>query len=384
MVILSILAAILIFSILIFVHELGHFMAAKASGVQVNEFSMFMGPAIFKKQKGETLYSLRCIPIGGYCAMEGEDEDTDNPRSFQKAAWWKRLIILVAGAFMNFLIGFLMLMLFFSFEQEFVQPVIDSKEELCTIVYEDGLHVGDRLVKIDGYRVYTNSDAKLLLSLADETADLVVKRDGKMIEFNDYKLDSIYFSVCKCGEKFFFNEEMRSKPYICPKCQTKMDLNTVEYQEKYGITFKSEKATFGGLIPYTWDNTRSLVQSVWMGLEMLITGRAGLKDMTGPVGIVQIMSDTATQSANFGQAVLSMLYLGGFIAINLGVMNLLPFPALDGGRCVGLLLTTGIEKITKKKLDPKYEGYVHGAGMILLLLLMAVILFKDVFMIFKG
>ena len=110
----SIIFAILLFSILIFVHELGHFLAAKASGVRVNEFSMFMGPAILKKQKGETLYSLRCIPIGGYCAMEGEDEDTEDPRSFQKARWWKRLIILLAGSFMNLVAGFLILVIVFA------------------------------------------------------------------------------------------------------------------------------------------------------------------------------------------------------------------------------------------------------------------------------
>ena len=118
----SIVFAILLFSVLIFVHELGHFVAAKLSGVQVNEFSMFMGPAIFKKQKGETLYSIRCIPIGGYCAMEGEDEDTDNPRSFHKAAWWKRLIILVAGAAMNFLAGLLILVAVYAPAKEFNVP----------------------------------------------------------------------------------------------------------------------------------------------------------------------------------------------------------------------------------------------------------------------
>ena len=177
---------------------------------------------------------------------------------------------------------------------------------------------------------------------------------------------------------------MRSEPYVCPKCQKKIDLTTVECKEKYGITFQREKATFAGLIPYTWDNTRSLVQSVWISLGMLVTGRAGLKDMTGPVGIVQIMTETATASEKIGDAILNMLYFGGFIAINLAVMNMLPIPALDGGRSVGLLLTTAIEKITRKKINPKFEGYIHGVGMILLLALMALILFKDVFTIFKG
>ena len=351
----SILFAILIFSIVIFVHELGHFVAAKASGVQVNEFAMFMGPAIFKKKKGETLYSIRCIPIGGYCAMEGEDEDTDNPRSFQKAAWWKRLIILVAGSFMNLVIGFLLLLIVFSFQKTVALPVIGAVEPNCTVVREGGLQVGDELWKIDGYRVYTSADAKMLLSSESPTHDIVVKRNGEKLAFNDYAME----------KHLFYNEK------------------TEQDELRYGFDFTEVRNSFGNLLGYTAENAFSVVQIVFLSLKMLFTGQAGLQDMTGPVGIVQIMSNTAVASGTIGNAILNMLYFGGFIAINLCVMNLLPIPALDGGRCVGLLLTTGIEKITKKKLDPKYEGYVHGIGMILLLALMALILFKDVFYIFK-
>ena len=354
--IVSILFAVLIFSIVIFVHELGHFVAAKASGVQVNEFAMFMGPAIFKKQKGETLYSIRCIPIGGYCAMEGEDEDTDNPRSFQKAAWWKRLIILVAGSFMNLVIGFLLFAIFFSFLPSVSIPVIANPEAGCTVVREGGLQEGDELWKIDGYRVYTASDALMFLSFEKPTHDIEVKRNGNKLVFDDYAME----------KHEFYNEE------------------TGEKELRYGFGFKTTPNGIGNLLSYTWDNSCSVVQSVIFSLKMLLTGQAGLKDMSGPVGIVQIMADTASEARNFGQAILSMLYFGGFIAINLCVMNMLPIPALDGGRCVGLLLTTGIEAITKKKLNPKYEGYVHAAGMVLLLVLMAVIMFKDVFYIFKG
>ena len=356
MTVFSIIFAILIFSVVIFVHELGHFVAAKLSGVQVNEFAIFMGPAIFKKKKGETLYSIRCIPLGGYCAMEGEDEDTENPRSFQKAAWWKRLIILVAGSFMNLLIGILLLMLVFSFDKSFDTTKIADVKQGCTVVREDGLHEGDAIYEIDGYRTYTASDALLLLSFESPTHDIVVKRNGEKLTFNDYAME----------KHEFYNEK------------------TKQNEVRYGFGFAQEPATFGRLIPYTWDSTRSVVQSVWLSLKMLLTGQAGLKDMAGPVGIVQIMSDTATQSGTIGYAILNMLYFGGFIAINLSVMNMLPIPALDGGRCVGLLLTTGIEKITKKKLNPKYEGYIHAVGMVLLLILMAVIMFKDIFFIFKG
>ena len=179
----SVLFAILLFSFLIFIHEFGHFAAAKLSGVQVNEFSMFMGPALWKKQIGETLYSVRLIPIGGYCAMEGEDTDTDSPRSFQKAAWWKRLIILVAGAVMNFLIGILLMFLVYLPGEAVVESVIDSFEAFSTIDGAHGLQAGDRILELDGEKIYVQSDFSLLLSLnPGEYHDLVVERSGRKVE----------------------------------------------------------------------------------------------------------------------------------------------------------------------------------------------------------
>lgn len=349
----SIIFAILLFSILIFVHELGHFVAAKLSGVQVNEFSMFMGPAIFKKQKGETLYSIRCIPIGGYCAMEGEDQDTDNPRSFQKAAWWKRLIILAAGSAMNFVAGLLIFLIVFAPAKQFVVPVIADAEKGCTVVSEEGLHIGDRILEVDGEKIYVQSDVSMILSLnGGDTHDFVVERGGEKIVIDDLLMQTHLF-----GD---------------------------ETTPRYGFSFALEDATFGNKLKYVLNSSFNVVRSVRLSLQMIFRGQAGFRDVSGPVGIVQIMSDTAQASETAVDALINMLYFGGFIAINLAVMNLLPIPALDGGRIVGLLLTTAIEKITRKKLDPKYEGYIHGAGMILLLGLMAVVLFKDVFMIFKG
>ncbi len=351
----TIVFAILLFSVLIVVHELGHFMAAKASGVKVNEFSVFMGPAIFKKQKGETLYSIRCIPIGGYCAMEGEDEDTDNPRSFQKAAWWKRLIILAAGSAMNFLAGLLIMIVVFLPSQAFITPVISNFEQGCTLNGPGGLQVGDRIVELDGEKIYVQSDFSMILSLnPGDVHDLVVERQGKKVELKNFQMEKHEFP----------NEDGTTS-------------------QRFGFSFSIEEATFGSKLAYGWKSTINSVRTVRLSLQMLFTGKAGFSDMSGPVGIMDQMNNVAQQSATWVDALLNMLYFGGFIAVNLAVMNMLPIPALDGGRVLALLLTTGIEAITHKKVNPKYEGYIHAAGMIALLALMAVLMFKDIFTIVR-
>lgn len=351
----SILSAILIFSFLIFVHELGHFICAKLSGVQVNEFAMFMGPAIWKKKIGETLYSIRCIPLGGYCAMEGEDSETDNPRSFQKTAWWKRLIILVAGAAMNFLAGLLLLGIVYAPSEQFIAPVIDSFEEFSTIDGEDGLQAGDRFVEIDGEKIYLYSDFSLILQLNEgDIHDIVVERNGQLVELNDFYLERHEVT----------NEDGTTSMML-------------------GFSFAIVDATFGEKVEYIWHTAIGWIRSVRLSLQMIFTGQAGLADMSGPVGIVGTMTDVATSSETTMAAILNLLYFGAFLAVNLAVMNLLPIPALDGGRVVALLLTTAVQAATKKKIDPKYEGYIHAAGMILLLALMAIIMFKDVIWLFK-
>ena len=213
----TIIFAILLFSFLIFIHELGHFLAAKASGVQVNEFSMFMGPAIWKKQKGETLYSIRCIPIGGYCAMEGEDADTESPRSFQKAAWWKRLIITVAGSGMNFIAGILIMLIVFAPAQQFIEPVIAEFEEFATVDDGNGLQVGDRILEVDGEKIYVQSDFGMILSLnPGDVHDLVVERNGQKVTLDDFKM-----------EKHEVTNEQGQKVML------------------YGMNFSLSEATFG-------------------------------------------------------------------------------------------------------------------------------------------
>ena len=352
----SIVFAILLFSLLIFVHELGHFVAAKLSGVQVNEFSMFMGPAIVKWQRGETLYSIRCIPIGGYCAMEGEDEQSDNLRAFGAAKWWKRLIILVAGSFMNFVIGVIIVAIVLFSQPTYPTAEIVQVEPWSSVSENNGLQVGDTILEFDGKKISIYEDFSLATLLApDGEYDIVVLRDGQKVKL--------------------YNVRMERQP---------VDDGNGNKVMRYGISFgrleTTPESVPGRILPSAFNHVKTVIVS----LQMLLTGQASLKDMTGPVGIVQIMSESAAAASSATGALINMLYFGGFIAINLAVMNLLPLPALDGGRVVALLLTTGIELITKKKIDPKYEAYIHGAGMILLLGLMAVIMFKDIFTIFKG
>ena len=351
----SVLFSILLFSILIFVHELGHFAAAKLSGVQVNEFSLFMGPAIWKKQVGETLYAIRAIPIGGYCAMEGEDGGSDNPRSFHRADWWKRLIILVAGAAMNFLTGIVLMVLVYLPAEAVVIPVIDSFESYSTITGEHGLQPGDRIVEVDGEKIYIQPDVSMIMELnPGDIHDIVVERNGSRVVLED-----------------FF---MEKHPVTDSKGIGRM---------MFGVNYSVEKLDLAGKLQHAWYQCMDTVRIVRMSLRMLLSGQAGLQDMSGPVGIVQMMSETAEKSETKQDAALNLLYFGAFIAINLAVMNLLPVPALDGGRVVGLLITTMMETVIGRKIDPKYEGWVHSAGMFLLLLLMAVIMFKDIIFLFR-
>ena len=357
----SVIFAIFLFSVLIFVHELGHFTAAKLSGVQVNEFSMFMGPALWKKQVGETLYAIRCIPIGGYCAMEGEDGGSDNPRSFDKAAWWKRLIILAAGAAMNFLIGVVLMVIVVLMVsvclpgKQTAVPVIASFEDYATVNGENGLQAGDRIVEVDGEKLYSYSDFSMILSLnPGDVHDITVRRNGEKVVLKDFLLE-----------------------------KHEVTLENGSTGLRYGMNFTLSTPNFWEKLGMAWNQSLDAVRMVRLSLQMLLGGKVGIKDMSGPVGIVSEMSKVAAASDSKVTALLNMLYFGGFIAINLAVMNLLPIPALDGGRIVCLLITVVVEAITKKKINPKYEGYLHGAGMILLLALMAIIMFKDVIFLFK-
>ncbi|MBO4418903.1 MAG: site-2 protease family protein [Oscillospiraceae bacterium] len=353
---LYILLAILIFGFLIFIHELGHFLAAKLLGVRVNEFSINMGPKLFGWKRGETQYSFRLIPIGGYCAMEGEDQDTGDPRCFVNAAWWRRLIILCAGSFMNLLTGFVVVALLFGFAiPGAMQHTKISSIDPASALAEQGVRVGDEIWSIDGKRTYMRVDLDLLEGRFDPAdTELVVVRDGEKVTFEHFRMEKREFDMGN-GEKALL----------------------------YGISLGVAEPSFSTVNRYAAYQCVDFARMVWYGLSDLVTGRAALKDVGGVIGAVDVMVQSGEQAKSVSDGIENVLYIGAFLAINLAVMNMLPIPALDGGRVLFLLINTVYTAITKKKINPKYEGYIHAGAMILLLALMAVLLVKDVIVIAK-
>ena len=342
-----IVIAIIAFGVLVGIHEFGHFVAAKSLGVKVNEFSIGMGPALWKKQKGETLYALRCLPIGGYCAMEGEDEATDDPGCFAVQPAWKKIVILCAGAFMNFVLGLALLLVIFSQAWGFNVPVVETvtPESSC----QDFLMPGDEIYSIDGHRTYFSSNVTLYLSRSStQVYDVVVLRDGEKLEFSSVSIE----------------------PY-----------ENGDGSLVYGLGFGAVEGTFWSTIKYSWYSAIDFVRQVWLALSDLVTGLVGLDQMAGVVGIVGMINDVGSSTAaeqGWGVALMDVGYLVAFIAVNLAVMNLLPIPALDGGRVLFVLLNVLARLLTRRNIPARYEGYVHAAGFVLLLAFMAIVMYNDI------
>ncbi len=330
----------LLFGALVAVHEFGHFITAKLSGVRVNEFSIGMGPALIKKQFGETLYSLRVLPFGGFCAMEGEDSVSDDPRSFNSRPVLYRMLIILAGSIMNLIAGFVVLTIVFAPIRQWYTPTVSSIEAKSEMP-DNSLRAGDTIKAVDGYNVYIYSDIFVGLSRGgkDGAYDIEVIRDGENITLYDVRF-------LETGEE--------------------------SSDGGYTINFVIEDTSFWGKTKYVAQNGINLVRLVKVGLVDLVTGAVSRDDLSGPIGIGKMMVDTAKTSMS------SLWYLLAFISINLGVMNLLPLPALDGGRFVFLV----VELIRGKPVPPKYEGYVHAAGLALLMLLMVFVTYNDVIKIF--
>ena len=343
---LQIILAILAFGMLVIVHEFGHFITAKRGGVQVNEFWIGMGPTLLKKEHNGTLYCLKLLPFGGACVMEGEDEDSESEHAFGKASLPRRMLIVAAGALMNFLVGFLIVLAVIQPNGPnggYIVSTIDSVNPASTAAAAGGLQAGDEILEVDGYNILMRSDFEIALARgADTTYEVVVRRDGEKITL--------------------------------PAVTLEPTIEGEDGRKMIGLTFAEQPDSIGMHINMAVRTSVNYARMVWASLGMLVTGQVGVDQLSGPVGVAEVMATTASYS------IAAFLQLVAFISINLGVMNLLPLPALDGGRLVFLIL----EGIRRKPVPAKYEGYIHAAGLMLLLALMVYVTGQDILRIVAG
>lgn len=437
-----ILIGVLLFELIIFIHEFGHFITAKKSGIKVNEFSLGMGPKIFSFGKGETKYSLRVFPIGGFCAMEGEDEESPEPRAFNNAKVWKRMIVVIAGAVMNIILGFVLMFVVVVQQDVYssteVQSFPATSFSSCT-----GLQSGDVIKEINGYGISTSMDFNYPISTAElKTVDgstleiykedcgnnlynmavsLVQDKNNKLSDEQVSKVNellskstneiakakskedafSVYENYYKkindaCGIKDYKVEKIVEKEtrkrytadILVERNGEEKLLKNVQFftyttkdngdpQVSIDFYVKPIDKTIGSVLSQTFKQTISTCKMIYASLGGLLTGKFGLKDMSGPIGIASAVTTVASESlaSGFMSAVNSIIYVMMIITVNLGLFNMLPFPALDGGRFVFLI----IEAIRGKSVPRKVEAIVNGIGMGLLILLMILITANDIF-----
>lgn len=327
----TLIYALLMFCILIFIHELGHFIAAKKCGVKVNKFALGMGPAIWKKQKGETEYSLRVFPIGGFCAMEGEDEESDDSRAYNNKKPWQKALIAFAGPLMNIILAFIILCII-AFASGSPTTSVGKMVEGSPAI-KAGLKQGDKLLKVNDINIDKWEDVATALKDG---------RKGQIVHI-EYERDGKKGSV---DTKLMKSDDGRYIIGINPELKRNPARSIVDGAK----------------------NTWTLTTKMYVVIKQLFTGEVSTKELSGPVGIVYMVN----QSASMG--FLYFLYLMAIISLNLAIVNLLPLPALDGGRIVLI----GIKKITGKAISDELEGKINTAGLILLLLLMVYVTWNDI------
>lgn len=339
----NILVAILVFSILILFHELGHFSLAKANGIRVNEFCLGLGPTIVGFTKGETKYSLKLLPFGGACMMEGEDEDSTDERSFGKASVWGRISVVAAGPIFNFIMAFVFAIVLLGcvgVDKPVLTDVIDGYA-----AQEAGLQAGDTLVKMGRKNINFYKEVSTYAAFhVGEPVEIVYERDGE-----------------------------RFTTTLTPK----LDEESGRYLYGFISSGVREKTGFFETIYYAFCELGYYIDTTIESLKMLVTGGASMNDLSGPVGIVQNMGEVYEESVKndgYFYAFLNMLNWTIMLSANLGVMNLLPLPALDGGRLVFL----AVEAVRGKPVDPNKEGFVHMIGILLLFGLMFFVMFNDI------
>lgn len=407
--ILGIILGIVMFLLIILIHEFGHFAVAKLCKMKVNEFSIGMGPAILKKQKGATLYSLRLLPIGGYVSLD-EDVESDDPDSFRNKPVWMRILVIAAGAFMNFVLGFIFC----------IFAVLSNKSISTTTVA--GFHEGavsshqlmqdDTIDSINGMKIFTTMDISFQLTNSDSREegtgfykyDFVVIRNGEAVELKDVRFASKAYSqfiadykllvgeregYAKLPTEYFdVNDNSYTEAFVSLEFKdSEFAVKFKEIADKYKAGYETEtnnlfldfivygeKKDFVSVITTACKTFISDARLIWISLINLLTGTYGLNEMSGPVGVVQSVGTVAA----FGIG--SLLTLAALIAINVGIVNLLPIPAMDGGRLVFLI----IEAIRRKPVKAEHEGLVHFIGIVALMLLMVIVTFNDIARIFTG
>ena len=343
-----VLAGIAIFGFLIAIHELGHFLAARLCGVRVDEFSIGMGPLLWHRETGETRYSLRLLPIGGFCALGEDEEDTGDERSFAHQCVWKKLVILAAGSFMDLLAGVVIIACIFATASGFYVDQVAGFSEGFPLEGEDGLMEGDVFYKVDGWRTYLRGDVALFLRFNDgEGVDLEVIRDGRKVVLEDFPL---------------YRGTYDGQP------------------GRFGLMVGAARvpASFPTTVRFIGYQTLDFVQQVWFSLIQLIRGNVGLSEVSGPVGIVSSMTAVGNASETAAAAFENIAFFGALIAVNLAVMNLLPIPALDGGRIFFLAVDGAAMLLFKRKVPQRYQAAVNAACFVMLLGVMLLVTLKDV------
>ena len=311
----SILLTLLIFAAIIIIHECGHFFAARLCGVRVNEFAIGMGPTLLRFGKKETRYSLRLFPIGGFVAMEGESDQSNDPRAFCNQAVWKRMIIVCAGAVMNLVLGFVIILALTIPNKTLASTTIAEFSEGAS-TEASGLMVGDEITHINGRRMWVDSDIIYALSTdEDGVVDMTVRRDGEKVSL----------------ENVVFTKENGTLV---------IDFKVVGKQRGLINT-----------LGYSLGKTASIGRLIWISIGQLVTGQAAISDLSGPIGTAQAVGEATKAGTS------TVMNLFAFITVNVGIFNILPIPALDGGRLVFLLF----EAVTRRRIKPEYEAYVHFA-----------------------
>ena len=349
----SIIVAVLIFSLIILFHEFGHFLFAKLGGITVTEFSLGMGPRLLSFEMGGTRYSLKALPIGGSCAMLGEDEDDMQEGSFGSKSVWTRILVVAAGPLFNFILAYVISVILL-LNAGCDLPVLLAVSEGYP-AEQAGLQPGDVITQINGKNMYLYRDVSNYVSFHQERLS-----DGTPV--------TVRFT--RDGEKHTVSLTAAD------------DGNGRYILGVSGSSSYREKLGFFRTLRYGLYEVRFWVGTTLGSLRLLLTGKAGAQDLSGPVGVVSMIGETYEESRTDGwyYVMLNMMNISILLSANLGVMNLLPLPALDGGRLLFLIL----EVIRRKRIDPGKEGMVHFAGFMLLMLLMVFVLFNDIRRIVMG